>query len=147
MGVIKRMESKFDDQFEVSEEFDFFMRILFKSKAIYIDEPLAIYRIHENMSSQKLLYKYPIEAGIILDKLKKMDDSVQQKYAPQIKYFEAKLGYWGAKVDMERCNLKAARLKLAPYKFVDIKFFILYFLTYFPSALWKWVHRYKMERS
>lgn len=145
MDVINRLESKFDDNFEVSEEFDFFMRILFKTKALYIDEPLAIYRLHQNMSSQKLLHKYPVEMGYILDKLKKMDDSVKQKYAPQIKYYEAKLGYWYAKVEMERYNSKSARSRLEPYRFVDFNFLILYLFTYLPPVLWKWLHRYKME--
>jgi len=145
MDVVNKLEAKFDDNFEVSEEFDFFIRILFKSKALYIDEPLSVYRLHQNMSSQKLLHKYPVEAGNILDKLKNIDSSVKQKYARQIKYFEAKLGYWYAKVEMEQNNSKAARFKLAPYRFVDGKFFILYLFTYLPPVLWKWFHRYKME--
>ncbi len=145
MEAVNRLELKFDDRFEVSEEFDFFMRILFKSKAFYIDEPLAVYRLHKDMSSQKLLYKYPVEAGVILDKLKNIDSSVLQKYASQIKYFEAKLRYWYARNEMERNNPGAARLKLAPYRFTDGKFFVLYIFTFLPPTAWKWLHRFKME--
>ena len=147
MDAVNKLVLKFDDQFEVSEEFDLFMRLLFKSKALYIDEPLAIYRIHEDMSSNKLLYRYPLEAKDILSKLKNMDSSVLQKYAMQIEYFEAKLGYWHARIEMERNNPAAARLRLIPYKFKDIKFFILYLFTYFPCEFWKWVHHIKTENS
>jgi glycosyltransferase involved in cell wall biosynthesis len=145
MSAVSRMDAKFDDRFEVSEEFDFFMRMLFKSKALYLNEPLAIYRIHENMISNKLPYKFPVEMANILNKLKRMDDLVQQKYTLEIKYYEAKLGYWGAKAEMEKGNPKAARSKLAPYKFMDAKFFILYFLTCLPKNAWRWAHRYKMK--
>lgn len=143
--AVNRSALKFDDRFEVSEEFDFFMRLLFKSKAFYIDEPLAVYRIHKDMSSQKLFYKYPVEAGDILNKLKNIDSLVLQKYTVQIKYFEAKIGYWHAKIEMERNNSKAARLKLAPYRFTDGKFFVLYIFTFLPLVAWKWLHRFKME--
>ncbi len=145
MDVVNKIEPKFDDQFEVSEEFDFFMRILFKSKALYINEPLTVYRLHQNMSSQKLLHKHPIEAANILDNLQKMDSSVNQKYAPQLKYFAAKLGYWQAKVEMAQGNPVSARSKLAPYRFIDGKFFVLYIFTFLPPAAWEWLHRYKMQ--
>lgn len=143
MDAVNRMRTKFDDRFEVSEEFDFFMRVLFMSKAFYIDEPLAVYRIHKDMSSQKLLHKYPVEAASILNKLKNMDTSVLQKYAVQIKYFEAKLGYWYARVEMDRNNFKVARLRLQPWKFVNVVFFVLYLLTYLPPVVWNWIHRLK----
>ncbi len=41
---------------------------------------------------------------------------------------------------MDQNNAKLAREKLAPYKFTDMKFFILYPFSFFPSALWRWVH-------
>ncbi len=145
MDVINRLNAKFDDHLELSEEFDFFMRILFKSKALYINEPLAIYRLHQNMSSQKLQHKYPAELEYIKDKFRKIDGSIEREYGPAISYFEAKVGYWCAKVEMERYNSKSARSKLAPYRFFDIKFFILYLFTYLPPMLWRLLHRYKME--
>ena len=145
MDVINKLNVKFDDQLELSEEFDFFMRILLKSKALYINEPLAIYRVHQNMSSLKLQYKYPAELEYIKDKFRRIDGAIEQKYRPSFRYFEAKVGYWCAKVEMERHNPKSARLKLAPYRFLDIRFFILYLCAYLPAWLWKWLHRYKLS--
>lgn len=145
MEAIKRLNAKFDECLEVSEEFDFFMRILLKSQALYIDEPLATYRVHQNMRSQKLSHKYPIEMRYVLDKLKKNDDSIELKYASQIRYYEAKVGYLQAKVCMEKHEPRSARRGLAPYIFVGPVFFILYIFTYLPPAAWKWLHYYKME--
>lgn len=145
MDAVNNLSEKFDDSIEVSEEFDFFMRLLLKSRALYIEEPLVVYRVHKNMLSLKLQHRYPIELGYIINKLKKVDASFEQKYRPEVKYYEAKLGYWHAKTLMEQNSPVSARSKLSPYKFIDLKFFILYILTYFPPTMWKWAHRYKLE--
>lgn len=144
-GAINKLGVKFDDTIELSEEYDFFMQILLRSKALYIDEPLAVYRVHRKMSSLTMMHKYPVELEYILNKFKKTDSSIESKYPSAIKYYEAKIGYWYAKSDMENNDSGAARARLGSYKSVDVKFFILYCLTFFPPAVWKWVHRYKME--
>jgi glycosyltransferase involved in cell wall biosynthesis len=143
--AVERLDAKFDEYLEMSEEFDLFMRILLKSQALYIDEPLVIYRVHRNMSSQKLYQRHPVEMEYVLAKLKKIDHSIEKSYALQLKYCEAKLGYWKARVSMEKHLPESARSELAPYKFVTPVFFMLYFLTYMPPALWKWIHQSKMK--
>lgn len=147
VGVLRASGLQFDEQFEVSEEFDLFMRMLFSSCAHYIDEPLATYRIHGAMSSQKLLYKYPVEMARILEKLKGLEASVTRVYASEIKYYEAKLAYWRAKVDMDRGDDRAARARLAVFKFTDMKFLVLYVLTWLPPGAWKWVHARRLGLS
>jgi glycosyltransferase involved in cell wall biosynthesis len=143
--AVNRMDEKFDGTLEISEEFDFFMRLLFNSKAFYIDQPLAVYRIHSNMLSFKLMHQYPVEAEYIINKFKKMDESFEDKYRREIKYYNAKLGYWRAKAAAEIGNMNSARLNLAPYKFVDLKFFFLYLITFLPCPIWKLAHQYKLE--
>lgn len=145
MSVVNSLAEKFDNTLSLSEEFDLFMRMLFRSKALYIDEPLAVYRIHSGMSSLKMLDKYPVELQYIMDKFKKMDNLFEQKYRSGIGYYKAKLGYWQARAQMEYNNMLSARLKLAPYKFTDIKFFILYLVTYLPPVVWRRLHRYKLQ--
>ncbi|MCX5712457.1 MAG: glycosyltransferase family A protein, partial [Candidatus Omnitrophica bacterium] len=141
--AIKKANAEFDGSLELSEEFDFFMRILFRSKVSYIDEPLAIYRIHPNMLSRKLPHRHPFEMQYTLHKLKQLDASIQLNYPSEIKYYEAKLGYWYSKVEMEKHNRKSARAELAPFKFRALQFFVLYILTYLPASVWRWFHRYK----
>ncbi|MDP3791575.1 MAG: glycosyltransferase [Candidatus Omnitrophota bacterium] len=145
MSAVKRLDEKFDEKLGLSEEFDFFMRILLKLQALYIDEPLAIYRIHGDMSSKKLHHMHPMEMRYILNKLKKIDDSIELKYASEIRYYEAKLAYWQAKVHVEKHDPKSARSELAPYRFAASVFFVLYILTYLPYTAWKWLHDRKIE--
>ncbi|MDD5428211.1 MAG: glycosyltransferase [Candidatus Omnitrophica bacterium] len=143
--AVKGPGLRFDDRLEVSEEFDLFMRILFKSKALYIDEPLSVYRMHGGMLSLKSLDKYPVELEYILGKLKQTDASFADKYPSETRYYEAKIGYWYARAGMDKGDPVSARSKLKPHRFTGIKFFILYILTYFPPVIWRSVHRYKAE--
>lgn len=145
MDAINRLKVKFDPSLELAEEYDFFMRILLKSKAAYIDEPLAIYRIHQDMSSQKSQHRYPVELDYIKDKFNKMDDFNKNEYRNAFKYFEANVGYWCAKVNMESGDLRLARMRLSPYKFVNFKFFLLYLVAFLPVRVWKLIHHYKLR--
>jgi glycosyltransferase involved in cell wall biosynthesis len=145
MDAIKRLDTKFDDSLELSEEFDLFMRILLKSKAAYINEPLATYRIHQNMSSQKLQHRYLVELDYIKDKFSKIDDLNKNEYRNAFRHFEANVGYWCAKVNMESGNSWLARSRLAPYKFINLKFFLLYLVAFLPARAWKFIHHYKLQ--
>ncbi|MDD5108787.1 MAG: glycosyltransferase [Candidatus Omnitrophica bacterium] len=145
MDAIKRLNLKFDDSLELSEEFDFFMRILLKSKAAYINEPLATYRIHQHMSSQKLQHRYLVELDYIKDKFSKIEDFNTNEYRNAFRHFEANVGYWCAKVNMERGNSWLARLRLEPYKFINFKFFLLYLVAFLPIRVWKFIHHYKLQ--
>jgi glycosyltransferase involved in cell wall biosynthesis len=144
-SVVDAGKVEFDDYFEVSEECDFFLRILYRTKAAYIDEPLAIYRLHESMSSKILSHRYPLEMRHVIDKFKDNYDSFQSRYAGALRYYEAKLGYYDARAEMERGNRRNARLRLEPYRFIDFKFFILHLLTFLPQVAWKIAHKYKIE--
>ena len=42
----------FDKNFKIGEEYDLFLRIARRHELDYVDEPLAVYRIHENNTSQ-----------------------------------------------------------------------------------------------
>lgn len=146
MEAVKKITPLFDETLELSEEFDFFMRFLLKSRALYICKPLAIYRIHANMSSRRLNRRYPFEAEYALNKLLQTDHSIKDVYKTQVNFFKAKIAYWKAKLEMENNNASRAAAVLFPYRFIDVKFFFLWFLTFLPAQLWKSLHSYKLNR-
>jgi hypothetical protein len=47
----------FDENLDLSEEYDFFLRLLYKTMVGYNKGPLVIYRLHSNMSSVKNFHK------------------------------------------------------------------------------------------
>ncbi|MCK5608103.1 glycosyltransferase [Candidatus Pacearchaeota archaeon] len=139
-SALHKLEMIFDVKLNLSEEYDLFMRILYESKATYLDEPLAVYRIHPNMSSIKFMEHYPEEIVYIIEKFKRMCPQFEEKYSTELNYLNAKLGYWRAKTEMEKGNSWKARKHLDPYKLVDYQFFLLYLMTYFPPRLWQVLH-------
>lgn len=139
------LEEKFDEQLNLCEEYELFLRMLYYSNAAYLAQPLAIYRIHENMSSIKLAYEYPKEVSYILKKFASKLPGFQSNYSKEIAYLKAKIAYWNAKAEMSSGNIKEARDFLCPFKSVNLKFFFLYRLTFFPKKLWDIVHGLKLK--
>lgn len=137
---LQRLTGLFDTNLKLSEEYELFMRLLYSSRAGYIREPLAIYRIHENMGSLKYIDRWPEEMAYILDKFSGLYKDFNEKYKLEIKYMNAKIAYYRARVEMTRSNRSRARVLLEPYRYVDFRFFLLYLLTYFPITVWNKVH-------
>jgi glycosyltransferase involved in cell wall biosynthesis len=135
----------FDEKLKLSEDFDLFMRILYRSRAWYMNEPLAVYRVHSNMSSLKFIEKWPDEMEYIIDKLKRMETSVEVKYSKELNYVNAKIGYYRASTEMVKAgHLRADRLKargyLRPFIWTEHRFIALFLMTYFPPVIWRKIH-------
>lgn len=139
-SVLEHLDSVFDEKIELSEEYDLFMRILYRSKAVYCKEPMAIYRIHSRMSSLKRMGLYPDEMEYIIGKLKKMDPLLELNYKSELRYFQAKIGYWRARAAMAGGNPREAREFLKEHRNVGYKLFMLYTATYLPSFVWRGLH-------
>lgn len=132
--ALEHLDSLFDINLNLCEEYDVFMRVLFNGKAAYIKEPLAVYRIHPNMSSIKFKEDWPKELEYVIEKYKKLGYDI--KYGEAMKYMEVNLDYSRAKVKMLQGDLKTARRYLAPYKWLQKKFFLLYIATLMPVSFW-----------
>ncbi len=131
----------FDVNLKLCEEYEFFMRVLYNSKAGYIKEPLAIYRIHKDMGSLKLIERWPYEMAYILNKFSQLYKNFDEDHKKEISYMRAKIAYYKARVEMAGSDRLKARSLLEPYKSVDIKFFFLYIMTYLPKFIWHTVHK------
>jgi glycosyltransferase involved in cell wall biosynthesis len=132
----------FNNDYHLSEEFELFMRLLFRSKAQYIHEPLACYRIHREMGSLKFIDQWPIEMEQIITTLKQLSPSTEGKYEKGFKYLNAKIGYYHARTEMVKANNKEARRYLQPYWHTDYRFVLLYIFTFLPIFVWNVVHAY-----
>ena len=134
--VFDKLDAVFDNNLKLAEEYDVFMRILHDARASYMAEPLAVYRIHLDMSSLKFIENYPDEIAYVSEKLKKLDKNNPQKYAKAFQDQKIQLEYLKAKIEMAQGNFKKARNYLIPYKFFSHKFFIVYCASHFPPSLW-----------
>lgn len=134
--AIEGFGNLFDRDLNLAEDYDFFMRLLYKSKAIYQNEPLAIYRLHSNMSSIKLMDKFPDETEHVFKKLGHLYPEFEKKYYETLKKRRSELEYLRAKMQMKRGDLLAAKKQIMPYRFLGRRYFILYLFSYLPVRFW-----------
>jgi len=134
--AFKSIEGLFDADIKFSADYDLFMRILYKSKAAYIYETTAIYRIHSDMDSIKNIKHFADENTYIINKLKYMDENIEGRYSKAFRYCETQVEYLRGKAHMANGELKEARKHFAPYKIVNLKFFIFYISSHIPARLW-----------
>lgn len=135
--ALARLDQWFDPALNLSEEYDLFMRMLYSSRARYLEKPLACYRVHEEMASIKKMEDYPDEAAYVLEKLKRLAPDFEHRYRHEIQYFNGKIGYWRARVAIYKGNSCMARENLRPHIGKNGLFLALYLLTYFPQAVWR----------
>jgi hypothetical protein len=129
MSAIRGLEEYFDTSLRLCEEYDLFMRLLFRSKAAYIGEPLAVYRIHSERASIKFIDGWPDEMEDIIGKYKEVLKGFEENYAVTLRYVYGKIGYYRARAEKARAHLK-------PYLGIDFRFLFLYLITFLPSSVW-----------
>jgi glycosyltransferase involved in cell wall biosynthesis len=129
-----RLKSLFDSNLNLAEDYDLFMRILAGSKAGYLDEPVAIYRVHPNMTSYVLRDGWVNEYKYIAGKFKELGKG--ETYAEVLNQMEKQIRYVETTVEMANGNLKVARKTIAPYKYAGLRFFLVYLATHMPVRLW-----------
>jgi len=126
----------FDDRFNQIEEYDVFIRLLYKYKAAYLDKPLAIYRYHNTMLSNKAYENSAKEYPILINKLKEMDPIIEKLYPEVIDYFNIQVvRYSQAKMEIINGNPQKARRILNDHMFYSIKLFLMYMASFFPSKI------------
>ncbi|MBI4938467.1 MAG: glycosyltransferase [Nitrosomonadales bacterium] len=140
-SALRRLNGLFDPVLEVSEEYDLFMRLVHASKAHYMEQPTAVYRVHDRMASIRHIDKYPVENEYVLGKLRSMIPCLDSRYPHEVAYLEAKIGYWRAAAGMHKGENAIARASLEPYKWASPVFFMLYCATLFPADFWKALQR------
>ena len=134
--VFNQLDELFDENLNLAEEYDVFMRFLYDYQAAYLVEPLAMHRVHPNMCTRKYWKEFSIEVEYVVEKLKCLDPCFEEKYFEALKHCKIQLEFQKAKDNMAHGNLRDARKCLAPYKWFDYKFFVLYLASYMPIPLW-----------
>lgn len=137
--AIGRLKDLFDKELVLSEEFDLFLRLLYDSKAAYIDEPLADYRLHSDMSSIKHMLRFPDEEEYIFKKLENLHPGFENDYSHVLKKRRKELVYLRAKILMKKGDLLSARNMIKLYRFSNFKCLFLYIFSYLPVSFWNFM--------
>jgi glycosyltransferase involved in cell wall biosynthesis len=123
-----------DDRFNLCSEYYTFMRLLFRSRAAYIDEPLAVYRIHRNMQSIRRQLAYSDEIRSVLDRFRETIPAVADSYGSEMNSllmdFDCTVAY-GRLLSDERSQ---ARRMLSGYVKVSKRALVFYLLSLCPMC-------------
>ena len=111
-SALLNLDQLFDNSLNLAEDYDLFLRLASETRCIYQEKPQAIYRIHKNMNSIKFAEEYPDELVYCVDKIQKKYSHKLNKYQKELKYLEAKMGYWKAKEAILKGDKKQARYRL-----------------------------------
>jgi glycosyltransferase involved in cell wall biosynthesis len=132
---------EFDPNLHLVEEFDVFMRILYRHEAIYLRNVLVGYRLHDNQNSVKKLYLYPIEAGYLLNKLKNLYPESVAAFKGGYEYYSAKIAYYEARVKIRNNQIDEALILIRPHIFQGWNFFFVYFSIHISPAFYRYIHK------
>jgi len=135
-SVLSRMDHFFDPNLTLSEEYDFFMRILYRSQALYIDEITATYRVHNEMSSLKNIDRYPAENEYVVSKLRLLENTFDSNYASELRYLRGKIGFWSSAAFMSKRQRYRAFQSILPHIFSSYRFLGVAILCFLPFRIW-----------
>ena len=127
----------FDERLTVSEESDVFMRVAYKWKCDYADEPLLMYRMHENNLSSLMSEQFPKENELILEKLLQLNENIVSEYKHEIDIMRANIQYGYAMEDFDLNRRKMVRKRLAPYLMIKKKLWIPCLFSFLPFSFYK----------
>lgn len=122
----------FDEQFNMAEEMDLFLRIAYKWELDYVNEPLAKWRMHESSYSRKRSDLVPKEMGMVLDKILKIFPDIMQKYSEEIECQKRMIDYQWAFVHWEKGEKRLARKYLWPHILKNRKMLLVYLAVLLP---------------
>lgn len=135
-SALIKLGELFEDKLSYAEEYDLFMRLLYKSKAGYINEPLAVYRIHGKMSTINGLDAQFNEMTYCVNKLSMLEINFKEKYKKEIEKTHLRLSSYAAGWYMLNHKPGIANKYLAKYKFKSLKTMFYYCITKLPYCLW-----------
>lgn len=135
--ALVKIKEWFDERFTVAEEVDVFMRIAYKWKCDYADEPLLMYRMHENNLSSLMSEQFPKENELILEKLLQLNENIVSEYKHEIDIMRANIQYGYAMEDFKNNRRKMVRKRLAPYLIIKKKLWIPYLFSFLPLIFHK----------
>jgi glycosyltransferase involved in cell wall biosynthesis len=127
------IKENFNEDIVIGEDYNFFMNIVANFECCNIKEKLIKYRKHNSSISKNIQYIYQGTEKTI-DELER---DFFHKYQNSFKYARAKIAFYKAKYYISKNISKNASNELSKYKFVSLKYFIIFILTYFPNIFKK----------
>ncbi len=139
-SIARLTQPFFNPSLRIGEDYDLFMRIASSGKLVSLKKDHVRYRVHAGSVSMR----FGLEAARGLKEVLRWtqgDPILSQRCGPFLKYAQAKVAYYEAKVAMSEGRQKSAQSHLRPFAFVSWKYFILYSATK-SFVFWRFLLRF-----
>lgn len=134
-SVAFELDRLFDDRLQYLADFDLFSRIVYKSSALFMPQPLITYRIHGKMTTKSLLDKKAAEFSIVAESWKNMDSDFCIKYPALYRRLLFARDLSEAKSQIFKGENKQVRQLMGPYLVFDYHATAFYIVAMFPAVV------------
>jgi glycosyltransferase involved in cell wall biosynthesis len=138
-NTLDSLKEWFDERFNVSEDADFFIRLAYRSKAMYLDEPLVKRRMHRESLTSRQAYLFPEEMELMLEKFFKLYDNFGKEFESEVSSAQAMIAYHYALADLEKGKRDSARRRLNPHLALAKRLWIIYLFSFLPFGLYRYL--------
>ncbi len=131
----------FDRTKKYSVDYCLFMSICSKYEVEFLKDIYVKYRMHDSNLSHSANELEWIEQKDALDKVFEETPSLKDIYVDEYKQAYARVYYYKARYLMKIDKRRQACQELKGYANINLFYFGLYVLSFFPSSFWNYIHR------
>jgi len=131
----------FDPRFNLVEDGEFFLKLMYLAPVAYNPEPLSKYRVHKTNLSKVLRTDAANEFEDWRLCLEKLVPNYKQEYAVEDRVLESRIAFFRARDAINAGNSTLARTHLQEFRFYSPRMFMYYVLSFFPATLWQRLYR------
>ena len=129
-SVMDKYNIYFDHNYNVASDAEFFIKLSYYTKCLYIDEPLAKWRYGHGSESDRSLCLFPKEYEILLKQLSEQIDDFDSVYGSSIKVLRSKIANMYGVCFWSKGDSRKARECFSSAAKFDMKYFIPFFLSF-----------------
>lgn len=134
-SALVSVDEWFDSGFEHATDYDLFLRLASRWECDYVDEVMAVYRIHDSATSSRTFNKMPLEISSTMDKLKAAAPAMMDLYRREGKNNSRWIDFLRAKALWREGDGDKAR-RLLMQNALTFKAILVFFLSFLK---YKWV--------
>ena len=134
----------YNEDYSVIEEADLFRRIAYNGGLDMVNEVLAKWRVHEESYTWRNINQLSLETEQMIKEYSEIYDNFEIEYKREINALRTRVLITEGKFYLETGKNKLARKLILGYKHKkSILYFIMFFLTFIPSKLLKFLFNLK----
>jgi len=143
---LQKNSLNFDEKITASEEYNLFMRIIVEGKVCVINQILGFWRISDYTTTNKQISNWYKERLLTLEQIQTENPEIIDLYPQEFEEAYSRGSYYKVRYLIDIKNYKEARKEMKSIAFKNVKYFILYIISYIPF-IWRIIHSSVIKRK